>query len=138
MAYAAKAAYGATISVAGTAVAGVRSIDGPDVKAETFSATALGETHVTKMRNRPDSGQVTMEVNLDLTVHSTLLASLDSNKTITHPTPLAIVLTFSDGTKFTFSAYVTGFKPTVVEEGQPQMFTLTLDITGSIATDDTA
>lgn len=128
---AASPSYGTTISIGGGAVAGVKSIDGPQISREIIDITSMSDSHKVKAPARPNSGTVTVELLLE--DHSALLATLDATVTdTTVPSPTSVTIAFAgDGGSYAFDAFVTGFTPKASGD-EALTATVTLEITGAV------
>lgn len=123
-------AYGSTISI-GSAVTGVRSIEGPNMSRDPIDVTAMNDTHKTKIVGRPNSGTVTVELLLE-SGNESLASTLSSAVTTTAvPTPLACTITFPGVGGYAFNAYVTGFQPKANGD-EALTASVTLEITGPV------
>ena len=123
-------AMGTTLKKGTTAIASLTSIDGVGVSADTIETTALDTTggYRTFVGSLKDAGEVSISGQFAHTAHSGLFVdfedgSLDSY-TIEFPDKVATA-----GTKWTFSAVVTGFS-TSIELEDLISFEATLKISG--------
>jgi predicted secreted protein len=99
-------AMGTTIKkTAGTAIAGLTSIDGISVSADTIETTALDNvggyrSFVTSLK---DAGEVTISGYFSHSAHASILADFDTN------TSASYVITFPDTHTWTFTGVITAF-----------------------------
>jgi hypothetical protein len=127
---AASPSYGSTLSIGGT-IAGVRSIDGPQMSREMIDITALADPHKVKIPARPNGGTVTAEILLESAHHGSADDWLGAGITTTDvPSPIACVVTFPSGS-FSFDAFVTGFAPKASND-EALTATITLEVTGPV------
>lgn len=127
---AANPSYGTTVSIGGV-IAGVRSVEGPNMSRDPIDVTSLSDTHKTKIVGRPNSGTLTLEILLDSTNES-LASTLNATVTSTAvPTPLSCTITYPGAGGYAFSAYVTGFQPKANGD-EVLTASVTLEITGAV------
>lgn len=107
------AALGTTITIDGTAIAGVQDISGPDDSYDWDDTTAHDapnrtETGVPTVRR---TGEVSFPMVLDAddTGQQALLAAHDAVSDVPPPDPNAFVITYPDGSTDTFDGYVMRF-----------------------------
>jgi len=112
------AGWGGTFSYKGSAVVNIRNIDGPDLSRPKIDVTAQNDTHKRYMAGRPDSGELEFEANFNRVDHSALIAELSAAVTIDPVVAGACILTYKDGSSFTFQGFVLAFKPKADGEGQ--------------------
>lgn len=103
---------GTTLKIDGSTVANVKSINGPNMSKDTIESTALDtlggyKTFITGLK---DPGTLTFTLMFDKTGYLALKTAFESN------TASSIEITLPDGTKFTFSGFVTGLPLTISAE----------------------
>lgn len=123
-------AMGTTLKKGTTAIANLTSIDGVGVSADTIETTALDtvggyRTFVGSLR---DAGEVSISGQFTHASHSSLFVDFEDGSLDSYTIEFPDVLTTS-GTKWTFTAVVTGFS-TSVELEDLISFEATLKISG--------
>jgi hypothetical protein len=129
--------YGLTLTV-GSAVVSITSVTGPSITRDFHDVTDLLSPHMRFLPKRPDSGELTLELNFNLVdaSHAALLATLASALTIVMPTISSCVLTYSNGTGFSFNAWVAEFTPKGTNDDHLTA-TVRLKIDGAVTLDVT-
>lgn len=120
---------GTLISVGGSNVGNVVSVDGPSGSAAEIDVSDLDSTAREFIMGLPDEGNVSLEVNYDTenVPQETLRAARAAR------TSVAIVLTLTDSpeTTFTFTAFVIEFSLSAAVDDVVKA-SITLRITGSV------
>lgn len=100
------ASMGTTIKKStGTAIAGLTSIDGLSLSADTVDTTTLDTVggYRTFINGFKDAGEVSISGYYDYTSHNAILTDFEAGTTSSY------VITFPNGNTWTFSAVVVGF-----------------------------
>jgi predicted secreted protein len=101
-----QAAMGTTIKkTAGTAIAGLTSISGLELSSETIDTTTLATTggFRTFISSFKDAGEVSLSGYFEASAHASILDDFNNNSVNGY------IITFPDGTTWTFNGVVTGF-----------------------------
>ncbi len=124
----AKLGLGTLLKQGVTTIAEVVSISGPGLKRDTIDATNMGSTAPGReyIFGLLDGGEVTLEVNF--LPGDTTQQGLYHNM-ISGTTYLPFSIVWTDGTTWTFNAFVTAFQPTGKVEDKLSA-SITLKITG--------
>jgi hypothetical protein len=107
---------GTTFKYGGTAIADVISISGPGVTVATIDTTTIASIHRTFLAGSIDSGEMTLEIHYDPNTPSPLEDAID-NSASTAPPVVECIITFSDGSDWTFDGFITAFSPGVSIDG---------------------
>ena len=113
-------AFGTTLKIggtAGTAIANVTEIDGPELSAETIDMTAHDSSGAYRemFPSFLDAGEVSLKIQYDPanTQHKALLTSLTGRASASY----ALTFPTTPVASWVFTGYVTGFKPSAPMDG---------------------
>lgn len=134
----AQSAFGATVSVGGTALAELTSIGIPSLTAEVIDVSTHGSTNRWReyIRGMRDAGEftVTFKLAAGSTIEDAAIASIDSDAA----TAVVIQINAASGTEdITISAFGTDYSRNELEPDSDQTATLTLKPTGQITQEAT-
>ena len=115
------AAFGCALNKGGTEYAGVTNISGPNLSVDTEDVTSLDQTtaweeHVATILR---SGDISLDIVYDPADATHKYAAGGLLYDMVSRTAIALTLVFSDtaSTTWTFSAFVTGFEPSMAVDG---------------------
>jgi len=122
---------GTTISIGGSTILQVVSIDGPSWSVESVEKTHLASTDKEfRFSTLSDAGEISMSVlyDPDDSTHTGLTTLMVT------PAEVAVVLSFADGTASTYTAqgFVTGFSPNGMEVENNLGADVSVKLTGAI------
>jgi predicted secreted protein len=123
-------AMGTTLKKGATAIAELTSIAGLELSADTIEVTAMDSPNGYRqfVGGLRDSGEVSISGNFNATAHSQLLTDFDAGTSASYTIEFPDRLTTS-GTKWTFTAIVTGYS-TGAELEDLVSFEATLKVSG--------
>ena len=125
-------ANGTTFSYNSVAIGDVLSISSPSVSVATIDTTGIADVFRTFLGGTIDSGEMSVEVMYDPNdgAGAALEADWESSASVA-PVAKTCIITFSDGSLYTFSAILTGFSASVAIDDKVTA-SVSLKVSGSI------
>jgi hypothetical protein len=127
-------ANGTTFSYNSVTIGDVLSISSPSVSVATIDTTGIDDVFRTFLGGTIDSGEMSVEVmySPDDAGASTILEAEWESSASAAPTAKTCIITFSDGSLYTFSAILIGFSASVAIDDKVTA-SVSLRVSGSIA-----
>ena len=125
-------ANGTTFSYDSQAIADIVSISAPSISIATIDTTSIADVYRTFLAGTIDSGEMSLSVQYD--PNETGSAKLEEAWEATAsaaPQSKACVITFSDGSTYSFAAILTGMQVTAATDALVEA-SITLKVTGAI------
>lgn len=100
-----------TITYDGAAIGDVVSISAPSISIATIDSTSMADIYRTFLGGTIDSGELSVEFQYSAADAGVVKLTAEWEATAgTNPTAKEVEITFSDASKYTFDAIITGFQ----------------------------